>query len=671
MLGMSSPYDKEEVSSTSDSSIGSHGIKARQRLSNLKDKAKVKVQKLKNRAGHGGPNPQDAETHEALEDIQNNPAFDPEQVQETLQEHHETFQSKVDRTGTKLERAFDAIVHPQQSARAKVGRETASALAAVPGSQPMNHEEENLLGAQDHLDDAKGDLAADGVLHEDHHKGSYALDRVMDLEEHRDKMKAGYAMTHVNRVRVVKDDKHPWPRWQEFMRTDANTGKQKMDWKEYLGNVAIYQYQSFGAQYLEDTEEEHPFEADVLRSHLERLAMVTAPWQAWSMDVRSVYRWENPARTTRWLLIYLFLWLTQHIVLAIVGWIIWSTVRNRFIPASTNELRQSMQRAADSETAAWHLGELLDKHKSDDWLDEVSKSLGPDLQLLMGDIADLLEVLANFREWKSPKYTAATLVLLSVHVIICCMSWDFTARYLYAVMGLMFFVSWPIQSLHPRYRHAASLIKILLFNIPNHAQWSFGYLRRQALIGQLNVVSSESQAQGDRSDPESKNTVVASVDPKLQGSLASEATDIQDLNLNGSENTVSETSTALLQVLGTKPLISFYATMAGKHGKLILTAAGVHFLRAVSGPMLWKLPFRDMHELRKLDSINKIETKLRALTKNKAVSSGDRLLLQDAHGMETIVQLPRDRDKCFNCIIGFSGLQWQKLQGGAARSADH
>lgn len=37
------------------------------------------------------------------------------------------------------------------------------------------------------------------------------------------------------------------------------------------------------------------------------------------MDVRSVYRWESPLATTKWLAIYTYLWHTQHLVGFIVS----------------------------------------------------------------------------------------------------------------------------------------------------------------------------------------------------------------------------------------------------------------------------------------------------------------------------------------------------------------
>lgn len=671
-------------SDSSDAAMSPNTGKTRQRLKSMKLKAKDKVAQLKNRSGHRGVDHLDSETHEALPDLDSDPAFNPAEVQETLVEHHETLRSKVDRTGTKIEHVLNSVVHPQQSARAKAARETADMLTTVPGSKPTHHEDSQLLDAQDNLEKAKKDTTVDNVLKEDEEKAAtvdVSLDRVMNLEEHRDKMKVGYAMTHVNRVRVVNDRKYQWPRREDYFTVDEN-GQLKLDWKNYLGSILLYEYQGFGAHYIDDCDE-HPFEVSVMRSHIERLALVTAPWQAWFMDIRTVYRWDNPVRTMRWLLIYLAIWWTQHMIAYIVAWIMYSVLRNRFILASSAGIRQSLKRAADSQSTAWHLGELMDKHSSDDWLDEVGKTLGPDAQLMVGDIVDLLEVLQNFQDWKSPKYTMAALVLLFTQLVICFSTWELAAHYLYGVIGLMFFLCWPIQSAHPKYRYVASLVNIFLFNIPNNAQWAFSYLRRQALLGQLNVLRHEQESEGStghsiRSEaPEyhRHGDILVLVDEdglvKERNSVPAEYEEEYFAATGGQKSevspSVSDDLPPFVEELGSTPLISFHADWEGKHGRLVITASGMHFKQAISKKLAWTLPFDLLHEMRKLDRASKLPATLRALTKNKAVSSGDRLLLQEVNGKGRILQLPRDRDECFNCIIGFSGLSWQTLQNASAQ----
>ena len=42
--------------------------------------------------------------------------------------------------------------------------------------------------------------------------------------------------------------------------------------------------------------------------------MASAPWQSWAMNVRAVYRWENPRITGQWFALYLVLWYMQNVM---------------------------------------------------------------------------------------------------------------------------------------------------------------------------------------------------------------------------------------------------------------------------------------------------------------------------------------------------------------------
>ena len=55
----------------------------------------------------------------------------------------------------------------------------------------------------------------------------------------------------------------------------------------------IYYTQDFSAQNVDDFDE-LPFGIDTSKNYVERLVMASAPWQSWAMNVRAVYRWEDP-----------------------------------------------------------------------------------------------------------------------------------------------------------------------------------------------------------------------------------------------------------------------------------------------------------------------------------------------------------------------------------------
>lgn len=77
--------------------------------------------------------------------------------------------------------------------------------------------------------------------------------------------------------------------------------------------ILVWYTQDFSAQYIDEFDN-LPYELDSVRHHVERIVFASAPWQAWLMDMRSVYRWEQPAITFKWFALYVALWYTEHLV---------------------------------------------------------------------------------------------------------------------------------------------------------------------------------------------------------------------------------------------------------------------------------------------------------------------------------------------------------------------
>ena len=80
----------------------------------------------------------------------------------------------------------------------------------------------------------------------------------------------------------------------------------------------LYYSQDFTSQYIDDFNT-LPLNRDTLIRHLERLVMVSAPWQEWFVNVRRIYRWEDPKKSTKWLAIILCIWYYNHMVTFLVG----------------------------------------------------------------------------------------------------------------------------------------------------------------------------------------------------------------------------------------------------------------------------------------------------------------------------------------------------------------
>ena len=89
-------------------------------------------------------------------------------------------------------------------------------------------------------------------------------------------------------------------------------------------------------------------------------------------------------------------------------YIIYLVVKNRYYPTSVQSLKESVRRSADREGMASKLGELIDKHGRENWIEPLVDELGPYVQLQIGDIANMLEVFAKLVS--SSMYCGAVLI---------------------------------------------------------------------------------------------------------------------------------------------------------------------------------------------------------------------------------------------------------------------
>ena len=97
-------------------------------------------------------------------------------------------------------------------------------------------------------------------------------------------------------------------------------------------------------------------------------------------------------------------------------------------------------------------------------------------------------------------------------------------------------------------------------------------------------------------------------------------------------------------------------------GRLIIYSSGICFSRSLAQKEMWKLPFIEMVEMRKLRG---------SRFPRLGLTSSDQLEFKSVDGSLIRVKSLKERDKAFNSIIGFSNLQWQSLQTGSTKEADH
>ncbi|KAL8921570.1 MAG: hypothetical protein Q9172_003969 [Xanthocarpia lactea] len=327
----------------------------------------------------------------ATQVLKHDPAFNPNQ----LDSPHQSEKRLAAKVQANLQTLTSAILHPKEGAKGKASRSTAGRLSKVQRPYISKNMDIEFLEAHDNLSQAQSTASSDQKTSGDDSESleGDCREKVEQLEAQRESLKAAYTLRrHVQRVRVVPKRHIDIPDEEYFVERNERGDYAGYAWLKWIGYNLLYYTQGFSAQYIDDFDQ-LPFDVDSLRLQVERLAMASAPWQAFLMDMRSVYRWEDPLNTSKWLAVYLCLWYSQHLMGFIYGYVIYMTVKNRYFPSSVEALRASMHRAHDQRSKAYKLGELVDKYGQKHWLEPLLDELGPFVQLQLYDMANMLEVL--------------------------------------------------------------------------------------------------------------------------------------------------------------------------------------------------------------------------------------------------------------------------------------
>ncbi|KAL8943688.1 MAG: hypothetical protein Q9216_000887 [Gyalolechia sp. 2 TL-2023] len=525
-----------------------------------------------------------------------------------LNTKHRSEKDVAAKTQVNLRAVAAGIMHPKQGIKGKATRSTAGRLSRMERPYLSKTMDIEFLEAHDHLSRAQSLASSTRNTSEEesNFSGDDCKERVEQLEAQRESLRAAYTTSRlVHRVRVVPKRHINFPGRERF-EVRNNQGKEiAYDWLRWIGYNLLFYTQDFSAQYIDDFDE-LPFDIDSVRQQLERLAVASAPWQAFFMDLRSVYCWDDPLITTKWLALYVFLWYTQHLV----GFI---------------AMRESIRRSHDQRSGAYKFGELVDKHGRHHWIEPLLDELGPYVQLQLNDLANILEVFANFHAWMYPRKTAATLVFLSIATFI---------------IGGAFFFCWPIASKYPKYRYLVSPFKWALWDIPTDAEWSFQYLRRHAQMEREQLVKRRvDRIHQDENDGSSPISYV-----------------VPDITVNeGSSHDEDDWHSACstTSVLGGLDIVAYRAYSQGVVGRLIIYSSGIRFVRSVKRRELWRRSYLELVEMRKKEGSS--------VSRIPGVPSQS-LELKFLDGSKLGLKGMKDRDSAFNTIIGFSGLQWQSLQ---------
>ncbi|PVH70925.1 hypothetical protein DL98DRAFT_472213 [Cadophora sp. DSE1049] len=622
----------------------------------LRERAKAKTKKVLHIES---PSSSEESSYEAAQDeLQESPAFNPDKFLNQARIRQSGASPKAAAFLQGLQSTVEAVIHPKAAIQSRATRKTAGNLAK---SRPYLSRKADLDFVQAHedLEEARG---GDGGNGEDgdlrNNKIDGCTDHIEEMERKRQSIRVAWVTTrHVHRVRVA--DAVPPPPFpdDEFFIAEDDCGYPEFQWGKWIAYKLLHISHGFSAQYIDDFEE-RPFDFDTLRRHVERLVIVSAPLQEFISDIRCIYRWQDPARTGRWMALYFGLWYISHIMTFVYGYILYSTIMNYFYPRSVADLREEMTRSFDRGATAFKVGELMDKHGSDNWLEPLLDELGPYIQLQIGDLASFLEAAYNFYHFRSPASTVASLCFVAaLFLLTALVDSRYAMKILWFMIGLVFFICWPVSSLYPRYRLLVSPLKWMLWDVPTHSELSFQFLQERAAVAREAMVTNQKQENAD--------IETTTRDPALQ--LDSDRQDVSD-----DESFVTAATSFQDDDLD---ILTFGCTFQHVPGHLTISTAGIRFDPSINRLSTSKTFYKSYSELLEM---SKRQTRPSILSPLAKVTTGmDKLELRfrrrvGVAGRPSVGEMDdvevlllenmRGRDKAFNAIIGFSGVRWQHLQ---------
>jgi hypothetical protein len=636
---------EQTAATESDGSIGSEdessALRKRDKARSFARRAKAKTKELFSSDDKHAVHGEEPSQKKLIDEISSDPAFNPA----LILNHSPPKLAKGEKPTVKseLKSAVNTIAHPRQTIQAKVTRKAAGKISRAQRPFLSAEQDRNLLEAHDELDKIASSRSSpyaqtppESGAEASGDEGA-ARRKIEELEHHRSSLQVAWTLgKHVNRVKIVQAKVPPHLPRDHFFETESSGERGRFQWERWLGYEALYYTRGFTARYIDDFEE-LTFDIEDLSRIIERLVLISEPWQAWFMSVRQVYLWEDPKRTGKWFMLFWVLWYTEHIMGFVYAWIVYSVIRNKYHPSSVESVRRSMKRGIDREVNAQAWSEIVERHGRQNWIEPLLDELGPYIQLQLGDLADLLEVLANFYRWKAPWKTGET-----VFFFFCCLlitlftDMAFCMKIVWFVAGGWFFLCFPIASRYPKYRYLMDPGKWILWDIPTNAEWSIEFLQDKA-----KKQHKEMNRRAHVSDlvlPPDDAT--SSSDEDSHPSLPQHAPMAQD------------------QSRCETPVFKFRAFQSRHRGHIHVDDTGIRF--SSRGAQHWSIPYERLMEMSKAKPDNAIKTATLGIA-----GSGLQFVGKDALGKlihQTVTVKNDQRDEIFNIILGWSGLTWRAVR---------
>ncbi|KAJ4358201.1 uncharacterized protein N0V89_002780 [Didymosphaeria variabile] len=492
----------------------------------------------------------------------------------------------------------DFLHNPLDTVRSKISEQTDQQVAGQITAKEVPHGDEvDLIHASEAVERAQDD--------------AQRLLAIKDLSKLLKERQATYARwtldRHVTKIRRLPRDEIKLRPRSDFEKQDPRKGL-ITDWRAYGQNLLIYCAHQYGGQYIGYGSDPPAPSKQTILPNIERFLLASSPLQELIMTSRRVYRWEQPATTAKYLLVYLVLWYFDMLLPGCLAACLYLVVQRRTHGNTMKDLREDIEHRENQRATALSLTELIVKEGDENWSDQLVEGLGPWLMVQLADLANFFESLRNFYEWRVPHRTLRAMIVLGITTLATALvpMWLFVKTVTF-LMGLTYFALYPIAVNFPEYRLLVSPAKRFLWNIPTHAEWAVKYAQAEGtLLAQKSVpVPSE----------------VASISPTFDPE--------HDYN-------------------------SYTATEDKTTGRLVVSPSGIRFITNFGHNVLWSLQYNQLERIEKVDRIvtRNIPGKLQK-------DPGQDLMFVSRDGKRRILRKFDKRDEAFSQIVGFSNTTWQ------------
>ncbi|KAI8883304.1 hypothetical protein K501DRAFT_249843 [Backusella circina FSU 941] len=303
---------------------------------------------------------------------------------------------------------------------------------------------------------------------------------------------AQHVQKHVREVRRRNVKAPKAPELKEFQETIND--KTSTQWFSFI--QAWIKYIISASAYDDINRPLEPLSLNNLRHDLDRLYPMISPLIGPAKEIRRIYRWENKSLTSILATFYLVLWyydlIMSFLCTASALGIIYVRL-DMFAQLGVETLDENPK--TDATVKSWnhnfwmrmktpftnqpHYGfNFFDDMPTSEWRTDVYKRYGPLFQMMLTDTIDYMERIKNLFTWKRPIKTRLLLALiLSSSFLLSIIPFRLVCKMAFLYVGFEFFVLQALRSHYPRHRRLFNILNLLLWDVPNDAEYALEVMR--------------------------------------------------------------------------------------------------------------------------------------------------------------------------------------------------